>query len=63
MAQIEEKWMDLSLPKEQFDDLIRISGLTGQIEWNRFLALAASLLTDVSTTFTGWFEHLCQNIA
>lgn len=53
MTQIEEKWMDLALPKEQFDDLMRVGGFSGQIEWNRFLALAASLLSDVSTTVTG----------
>ncbi|PVD29793.1 hypothetical protein C0Q70_09050 [Pomacea canaliculata] len=59
VAQIEEKWMDLSLPKEQFDDLIRISGLTGQIEWNRFLALASSLLTD---NITDTMRVICETL-
>ncbi|XP_041365993.1 ropporin-1-like protein [Gigantopelta aegis] len=41
---IEVKWLDLALPKEQFDDLIRIGNFCGDVEWNKFFALAASAL-------------------
>ena len=48
LSMIEEKWLDLALPKEQFDDLVRVGSFSGQVEWNRFFALAASALGDVS---------------
>lgn len=59
VTQIEEKWMDLALPKEQFDDLMRVGGFSGQIEWNRFLALAASLLSD---NITDTMRVICETL-
>ena len=50
---IEEKWLDLALPKEQFDDLVRVGSFSGQVEWNRFFALAASALGEVNG-FLDW---------
>ena len=46
---IEAKWLDLALPKEQFDDLARIGNFSGDVEWNKFFALAASALGAVCT--------------
>lgn len=46
LSQIEDKWLDLALPKEQLDDLVRVGSFSGQVEWNRFFALAASALGD-----------------
>lgn len=43
-----EKWADLALPKEQFDDLVRIGSFGGEVEWNKFFALCASALGEVS---------------
>ncbi|XP_071099264.1 ropporin-1-like protein [Haliotis cracherodii] len=43
---IEEKWLDLALPKEQFDDFVRIGSFGGDVEWNKFFALAASALGE-----------------
>lgn len=42
-----EKWADLALPKEQFDDLVRIGSFGGEVEWNKFFALCASALGEV----------------
>ena len=39
--------MDLALPKEQFDDLVRIGSFGGEIEWNKFFALACSAVAEV----------------
>ena len=50
MNKIEAKWLDLALPKEQFDDLVRIGNFIGDVEWNKFFALAASALGSVRTT-------------
>lgn len=44
---VEEKWTDLALPKEQFDDLVRIGSFGGDVEWNKFFALCASALGEV----------------
>jgi len=46
LGMIEEKWLDLALPKEQFDDLVRVGSFSGQVEWNRFFSLSASALGD-----------------
>lgn len=48
LSLIEEKWADLALPKEQFDDLVRIGSFGGEIEWNKFFALACSAVAEVS---------------
>ena len=49
LSLIEEKWKDLALPKEQFDDLIRIGSFGDNVEWLKFFALACSSLSQVST--------------
>lgn len=46
LALIEEKWRDLALPKEQFDELVRIGGLGSDVEWLRFFSLACSTLGE-----------------
>ena len=45
---VEEKWKDLSLPKEQFDELVRVGKFSGNVEWIKFFALACSTLGEVS---------------
>lgn len=46
LSLIEEKWTDVALPKEQFDDLVRIGSFGGDVEWNKFFALACSALAE-----------------
>jgi len=46
LSTIEEKWCDLALPKEQFDDLVRIGSFGGDVEWNKFFALACSAVAE-----------------
>lgn len=46
LALIEEKWADVALPKEQFDDLVRIGSFGGDVEWNKFFGLACSALGE-----------------
>jgi len=57
LSMIEEKWLDLALPKEQFDDLTRVGSFSGQVEWNRFFALAASALGD---NITDAMKVICE---
>jgi hypothetical protein len=46
VGQIEQKWHDLSLPKERFDELLHIGNLTGDVEWIKFFALGCSSLAE-----------------
>lgn len=46
LAVIQEKWLDLALPKEQFDELVRIGSFGGDTEWLKFFALACSSLGE-----------------
>ncbi|XP_074660360.1 ropporin-1-like protein [Tubulanus polymorphus] len=43
---IEEKWKELALPKEKFDDLVRLGSFAGDVEWLKFFALASSTLGE-----------------
>ena len=58
MHVIQEKWQDLSLPKEQFDELVRIGGFSGEVEWLRFFALACSSLGEVGRFIFTWTEEI-----
>jgi len=57
LEMIEDRWNDLSLPKEIFDDIVRIGDLTGDVKWVYFLALAASSL---SPDLTSSLKLLCE---
>ena len=55
---IEGKWHDLALPKELFDELLRIGNLTGDIEWLKFFAIACSSLAEVSRSTSVLFSDV-----
>lgn len=57
LSLIEEKWNDLALPKEQFDDMVRIGSFGGDVEWNKFFALCASTLGEVKYT-TDYVDYI-----
>jgi len=46
LSLIEEKWSDVALPKELFDELVRIGGFGGDVEWFKFFSLACSSLGE-----------------
>merc|ERR1711893_2529 len=46
LSLIEEKWKDLALPKEQFDELTRIGNFVGEVEWLKFFSLGCSALGE-----------------
>jgi len=58
LRMIEEKWTDLALPKEQFDDLVRLGSFGGDVEWNTFFALACSAVAGVSIYYSTIFNIL-----
>jgi len=57
LSLIEEKWSDLSLPKEQFDELVQVGGYGGDIEWLKFFSLAASGLGE---NITDAMQMVCE---
>ena len=48
---IEEKWRALSLPIERFQELVRIGSFSGEVEWLKFFAAAASTLGEATLFF------------
>jgi len=46
LKMIEDKWSDLALPKEQFDELVRVGTFSGNVEWLKFFALGCSALGE-----------------
>merc|ERR1711976_7798 len=54
---IETKWTDLSLPIDQFHDLVRIGNFTGTVEWVKFFSLACSSLGE---TITDAMKMICE---
>jgi len=64
LTMIEEKWENLALPKEAFDDLVRIGDMIGEVKWIEFLALASSSLTpDISSSMKLLCEILTADAA
>ncbi|ESO03001.1 hypothetical protein HELRODRAFT_80908 [Helobdella robusta] len=57
ISMIENKWLDLTMPKELFDDLVRIGNFTGYVQWSEFLALAAS---SIASDITGAMRNICE---
>jgi len=43
---IEEKWHDVALPKELFDELLRIGNFNAEVDWLKFFALGCSSLAQ-----------------
>ncbi|OON14724.1 Ropporin-1-like family protein [Opisthorchis viverrini] len=54
---IEEKWKDLSLPIDRFQELCRIGNFVGTCEWRHFLAIAAS---DLCATLEETLKLICE---
>lgn len=57
LSMIEEKWKDLALPKEQFDELVRIGNFSGEIEWLKFFSLGCSALGE---NITDAMKTVCE---
>jgi len=55
--QVQERWKDLALPQEQFDDIMRVGDFQGKFEWTKFFALAASVLGD---NITEAMKTICE---
>lgn len=56
-SQVEEKWLDLALPIEQFHDIMRVGNFSSSFEWNKFFSLAASTLGD---NITEAMKTICE---
>ncbi|KAH8872096.1 Ropporin-1-like protein [Schistosoma japonicum] len=54
---IEEKWRDLSLPVERFQEICRIGNFVNACEWRWFLALAAS---ELCPTLSETLKLICE---
>lgn len=43
---INEKWIGVALPQDQFDALVQKGGLGGEVEWTKFFGLSCLSLSD-----------------
>ncbi|CAH8578881.1 unnamed protein product [Heterobilharzia americana] len=57
LSVVEEKWKDLSLPIERFQEICRIGNFVNFCEWRWFLALAAS---DLCATLPETLKLICE---
>ncbi|XP_069046947.1 ropporin-1-like protein isoform X2 [Lepisosteus oculatus] len=56
-AELEDRWRDLSLPKEQLDSLLGLGNFGTSIEWIKVFALGCSAL---SGTIISALKHACE---
>jgi len=57
VAFAEEKWKDLALPKERFDELVSLGNFTGEFKWLDLFALCCSALGE---TLTDAMRIVCE---
>ncbi|XP_066577593.1 ropporin-1-like protein isoform X2 [Amia ocellicauda] len=55
--ELEERWKDLCLPKEQLDSLLGLGNFETNVEWMKFFALSCSAL---SGTILSAMKHACE---
>ncbi|UJR33684.1 hypothetical protein I4U23_021113 [Adineta vaga] len=44
LQEIQNKFDDLKIPREQFDDIVQIGAFNGEVQWDSFLAITVSKL-------------------
>lgn len=57
LSDLEKKWSDNCLPKEQLDNLLTIGSFGDQIEWLKFFAIACSSLAG---NITQAMKNICE---
>ena len=50
LENIREKFDQLNIPREQFDDIVQIGNFHGTIQWNEFVAIAVSKISKVNNS-------------
>ncbi|XP_064419312.1 ropporin-1-like [Latimeria chalumnae] len=58
-AALEDKWKELKLPEETFDNIMTVGGFGEEIDWLKFLALACSSL---GVDITKAMAYVCQTL-
>ncbi|XP_039610317.1 ropporin-1-like protein [Polypterus senegalus] len=56
-TELEQKWTDLCLPREQLRHLLMLGGFQESVEWRKFFALGCSALGG---TITSALKHACE---
>ncbi|CAF1373421.1 unnamed protein product, partial [Adineta ricciae] len=57
LNEIQNKYQDLSIPQEQFDDIVQIGGFNGDVQWEHFLTVA---MTKISKSLTDTLIKICE---
>jgi hypothetical protein len=51
LREIQHKFDDLHIPREQYDDIVQIGTFNNDVQWDHFLAIAVSKLAKVNFEF------------
>ncbi|CAF1072526.1 unnamed protein product, partial [Adineta ricciae] len=57
LNEIQNKYQDLNIPQEQFDDIVQIGGFNGDVQWEHFLTVA---MTKISKSLTDTLIKICE---
>ncbi len=47
LREIQNKYDDLNIPREQFDDIVHIGTFNGDVQWDHFLVIAVTKISKV----------------
>lgn len=54
MNEIREKFDDLNIPREQFDDIVQIGAFNNNAPWDYVLAIAVSKISQVNPSASSY---------
>ncbi|UJR13592.1 hypothetical protein I4U23_000605 [Adineta vaga] len=57
LKEIQDKYDDLNIPREQFDDIVQIGTFNGDVQWDHFLVVA---MTKISKNLTDTLIKICE---
>lgn len=57
LSEIQEKFDNLNIPREQFDDIVQIGSFNGEVQWDSFLAIAVS---KIAKNMTDTLMKVCE---
>lgn len=56
LNEIREKFDDLNIPREQFDDIMQIGAFSYKASWDHVLAIAVSKISQVNSSSSSFLS-------
>ncbi|CAF0725952.1 unnamed protein product [Adineta ricciae] len=57
LQEIQNKFDDIKIPREQFDDIVQIGAFNGEVQWDSFLAITVS---KIAKNITDTLIKICE---